>query len=85
MLTGRNILLPFSINCCIKLFKKYIFRQPEIEKSIFGHSKISNQSENFISEQILSSQNKHEFCNKTQRPNNDENHNPKSERCMFKP
>ena len=65
---GRNIVLAFSITCYIKLLKN-IFRQPEIEKSVVGHSKISNQSENVTSEQIVSTQNKHEFCNETQCPN----------------
>ena len=67
MLTGWNIVLPFSITCCIKLLKN-IFRQPDIEKSVGGHSKIWNQTENVTSEQIVSSQNKHEFCSETQRP-----------------
>ena len=69
MLTGRNIVLPFTITYCIKLLTKNIFRQPDIEKSVVGRSKISNQSENVTSEQIVSSQNKHEFCNETRRPN----------------
>ena len=67
MLTGRNIVLPFSITSCIKLLKKYIFRQPDIENSVVGHSKMAKY-QNVTSEQIVSSQNKHEFCNETQRP-----------------
>ena len=69
MFTYQNILLPYSIICCIILFKKVIW-QPGIEKSGSQTFKNIELKEKLSSlKKHESTQSKHEFCNETLPPN----------------
>ena len=69
MFTYQNILLPYSIICCIILFKKVI-REPDIEKSgsqTFKNIKLKEKLSSLKKHE--STQSKHEFCNEALPPN----------------